>query len=268
MTAASAAAAAADSSKTTTTASAAATTHSASDLEVMAKLASLEMLMRNSISRAIGDKEEEQGRLWASMTKQLDLMNKNQKKPMQQNMTFDPSEQSKFACIYCGHHGVMSTLQAESNEQNKQKTEQYNKDLQKWNRLTPAQKKKTEKPKPPKDTVQQLEVCMCSMLNCHGHVDGNGCNFCVAEYMATGLEVPKDDSHRCTCEVCMCTCTGVYPLSSRFEIANFLADEVEAGTTAADAPMTDGKFILMDWTFESSHVITQICVDQIRVVVA
>jgi hypothetical protein len=136
----------------------------------------------------------------------------------------------------------MSTLQAESNERNKQKTEEYNKDLQKWNCLTPAQKKMTEKPQPLKDTVQQLEVCMCSMLNCRGRVDGNGCNFCVAEYKATGLEVLKDDRHRCTCEVCMCTCTAVYPLSARFDIANSLADEAEAaGATAADAPTTDGK---------------------------
>jgi hypothetical protein len=243
-----AAAAAADSSKTTTTtasASGAATTHSAADLEVMEKLASLEMLMRNSIARAIGDKEGEEGRTRASMSKQLDFMKKNQKKPMQQNMKFDPNKESKFPCIYCGHHAVMSTLQAESNERNKQKTAQYNKDMAKWNRLTPAQKKKTEKPKPPKDTVQQLEVCMCSMLNCRGRMDGNGCNFCVAMSKATGQEPPKDESHRCMCEVCQCICTAAYPLSARFAIANHLTDEAEAGTTAAaDAP-TAGKFIFL-----------------------
>jgi hypothetical protein len=242
-----AAAAAADLSKTTTTASTAnlssTTTTSPVDLEVMAKLASLEMLMRNSIARATGDKEGEEGRTRASMSKQSDFMKKNQKKPMQQNMKFDPNLESKFPCIYCGHHTVMSTLQSESNERNKQKTAQYNKDLAKWNRLAPSQKKKTEKPKPPKDTVQQLEVCMCSMLNCRGRVDGNGCSFCVAMSMATGQEPPKDESNRCMCEVCQCICTAAYPLSARFDIANRLADETEAGTTAADAP-TAGKFII------------------------
>jgi hypothetical protein len=146
-----AAAAAADSSKTTTTAFAAdlssTTTASAVDLAFMEKLASLNMLMRNSIARAIADKEGEEGRTQASMSKQFDFMANNQKKPMQQNMKFDPNKESKFPCIYCNHHAVMSTLQAELNERNKQKTAQYNKDLAKWNKLSPTQKKKTEKPK-------------------------------------------------------------------------------------------------------------------------
>jgi hypothetical protein len=256
----------ADSSKTTITASAATTTNSAADslppsstaavdLEVMEKLASLVMLMRNSIARAIADKEEEQGRSRSSMTKQSDLMSKNQKKPMQQKMIFDSSQQSKFSCSYCGHHAVMSTLQEESNERNKQKTAQFNKDLAKYNKLPPAQKKKAERPKPPKDTVQQLEVCMCSILNCRGRVDGVGCDFCVAMNTATGREPPKDDSHRCICGVCMCTCTAVYALSQRVNIANHLAGQEAAGTTAAaDAPNDAG--LIGNFLFEIGDSVT------------
>ena len=78
------------------------------------------------------------------MTIQLNFMIKNQKKPMQQDMKFDPSKESKYACAYCGHHADMSMLQVQLNEYNKQKTAQFNKDMAKWNRFTPK-KKKTEK---------------------------------------------------------------------------------------------------------------------------
>ena len=51
----------------------------------------------------------------------------------------------------------------------------------------------------------------------------------------------------------MCTCTAVYPLSARFDIANSLADEAEkeAGATAADAQTTDGKLLESVLTFNS-----------------
>jgi hypothetical protein len=213
--------------------------------DTKAKLAALATLMTGAIGRAISDKSKDEGRTHANTQKQYTLMKKNEKKPAQSKMVWDPSLRAKHPCVYCGHDcAQLSADQDEINQGNKREMDNHKKKMEEYNNTTAAQRKKkgiTGPPKPPANTQQQMVYCMCSTMNCHMRADGIGCIACKNTVDATGVEPEKDENHRCTCPICRCACIGMYPMSQRAAILNDIADEQDAQAGRTNA-VNDGTF--------------------------